>query len=173
MARLPRAQKPTVRAHVNGLTGSIEQKLSIAANNVAGNWAQVFGKAGLSLPQASFALVAGQAQSCGSTQITANSATDYCPATSTVELPLGFFTDRVAPLGDGALIIMVADVYGYHVERALGLLGGGGSLAKLQRIDSCLSGIYALTVYAPCSRRTRPASPACSHCSRPAGAPAG
>ena len=42
---------------------------------------------------------------------------------------------------------MVADVYGYHVERALGLLGGGRSLAKLQRIDSCLSGIYALTVY--------------------------
>ena len=147
LARLARAQKPTVRAHVNGLTGTVTQKLTIAANNVAGNWAQVFAKAGLSLPQAGFALIAGQPQSCGSTQITAASGPIYCPATSTIELPLGFFSDRVAPLGDGALIVMVADLYGYHVERALGLLGTGRSLAKLERIDSCLSGIYALTVY--------------------------
>ena len=147
VARLPHARRPTVKAHVNGLTGSVEQKLSIAANNVAGNWAQVFTKAGLSLPQANFALVADQPQSCGSTQVTANSGPLYCPATSTVELPLGFFTDHVAPLGDGALIIMVSDVYGYHVERALGLLGTGRSLARLELIDSCLSGLYALTVY--------------------------
>lgn len=147
VTRLPRAQKPAVHAHVNGLTGTVEQKLTIAANNVAGNWAQVFAKAGLSLPPAGFALVAGQPQSCGATQITAGSGPIYCPATSTIELPLGFFTDRVAPLGDGALFVMVADLYGYHVERALGLLGTGRSLAKLERIDSCLSGIYALTVY--------------------------
>ena len=79
IARLPRAQKPTVRAHVNGLTGTTGRSSRIAANNVAGNWAQVFGKAGLNLPPANVAIVASQVQSCGSTQITAGSGTDLLP----------------------------------------------------------------------------------------------
>lgn len=151
--RLPRQHRPLVGAHLQGLQGSLTDKLTIAANSVAGNWARLFAHAGGSLPAASVALIGDQPGSCGSTPITSGSSPEYCPPTDTVQIPLGFVNTNVAPLGDAALLLLVSDLYGYHVENVLGMLGGGRSTAQLERVDACFSGVYFLTVYGSLEQR--------------------
>lgn len=153
VARFGRQHRAAAQAHVNGLAGlPLISKIGVAANNVAGNWAQLFAKAGGSLPAATVNLIGNQPASCGSASIGAGASPEYCPATDTIEIPLGFMSARVAPLGDSALLLLISDLYGYHVENALGLLGPGRGGGQLQRIDSCFSGVYFLSVYGALQR---------------------
>lgn len=130
-------------AHINGLQGlSLTQKLATLLNGVAALWQAEFQHAGSQLPQANAVLVAGTPFTCGSTQITSSSPPEYCPANQTIALPQGFIESNVAPLGDSALLLLVSDLYGYHVENALGAFTHGYTGAQLEEMDSCFSGVY-------------------------------
>lgn len=143
LAKLPRLHPRTVRPHLTGFTGAtLSDKLTSYAGDVANLWNLEFSRFGpTQLPPASVAIIDQTPAACGSTQIATNSPPQYCPTTTTVELPVGTLTAQVAPLGDAALLLVVADLYGYHVENALGMLN---SLTPLQlaSTDSCLAGVY-------------------------------
>jgi hypothetical protein len=80
---------------------------------------------------------------CGVTSVTTNDPPRYCSQAAAIELPLGTLTTQIAPLGDAALLLVVSDLYGFHVENAVGLLSSlSSSAAELD--DSCLSGVYFL-----------------------------
>jgi predicted metalloprotease len=131
------------RAHINGLSGlSVTQKLGILLNSVAGMWKNYFSQSGSQLPAASAVLIADSPGSCGSSQITSSSAPEYCTGTATIELPLGTITSNIAPLGDSALLLLMSDLYGYHVENAIGAFQKNYSKAVLEKMDSCFSGVY-------------------------------
>lgn len=142
LKRFPRVSRSTVSAHVKGLEGlSLVAKLNAVANVTANVWAELFQRAGGALPPAGLDLIAGQPANCGANQITASSSPEYCLSTDTIELPLGFMNANIAPLGDSALVLMVADLYGYHVEKALGLFSRGLDRSRLELTDSCFSGV--------------------------------
>jgi predicted metalloprotease len=130
-------------AHINGLNGlSVPQKLGALLNSVASLWQLEFKRANAQLPAASAYIVADTPVTCGSTQVTANSAPEYCPSSQTILFPLGTVTANIAPLGDAALLLLISDLYGYHVENAIGAFNHGYSGAQLEEMDSCFSGIY-------------------------------
>jgi predicted metalloprotease len=130
-------------AHINGLSGlSLTQKMNILLSSVAGMWKDYFSQSGSQLPAASAVLIADSPGSCGSAQITSSSAPEYCTSTATIELPLGTITSNIAPLGDSALLLLMSDLYGYHVENAVGAFQKGYSNAQLEKMDSCFSGVY-------------------------------
>jgi hypothetical protein len=79
--------------------------------------------------------------SCGSQQVTTADSFEYCLADQSVELPLQFISARVAPLGDAAVLLLVSDLYGYHVMNSLGVLNRL-STAHLELSDACLSGFF-------------------------------
>ena len=87
-------------------------------------------------------LIADSPTTCGSNQITASSAPEYCTSNATIDLPLGTITSNIAPLGDAALLLLVSDLYGYHVENAIGAFSKNYSSAQLEKMDSCFSGVY-------------------------------
>ncbi|MGI9184752.1 MAG: neutral zinc metallopeptidase [Solirubrobacteraceae bacterium] len=130
-------------AHINGFAGlSLTQKLSASLGSVSSLWQIVFSHSHAQLPAASAVLVADTPTTCGSTQVTSASAPEYCPSTDTIMFPLGTVTANVAPLGDSALLLLVADLYGYHVENALGAFSKKYTGAQLEKMDSCFSGFY-------------------------------
>jgi hypothetical protein len=131
------------RAHINGLSGlSLTPKLGILLNSVAGMWKNYFAHSGSQLPAASAVLITGAPTTCGSSQITSGSAPEYCTSNATIELPLGTITANIAPLGDSALLLLMSDLYGYHIENAIGAFSKGYSNAQLEKMDSCFSGVY-------------------------------
>jgi predicted metalloprotease len=143
--RFARPHGSVLGAHVKGLAGlDVSQKLQAISGQVASMWQLLFSKNGVQLPAANVALVQDTPVSCGSSQYTSTSPPAYCPATQTIILPVGTMTAKIAPLGDAALLLMVANLYGYHVENALGAFGRGLSSAALEKMDSCFSGVYFL-----------------------------
>jgi predicted metalloprotease len=141
--RFRHVRRKSQRAHINGLSGlSLTQKLGVLLNSVASLWQAEFQHSGSQLPPASAVLVSDAPTTCGSTQITSGSAPEYCPANATIDLPLGTITSNIEPLGDAALLLLLSDLYGYHVENAIGAFTHGYSGAQLEKMDSCFSGVY-------------------------------
>lgn len=132
-----------LHAHVNGFAGlSLTQKLSASLHSAVSFWQAVFSKQGGQLPAGNAVLVAGTPAACGSSQVTASSQPSYCPPSDTLFFTLGTITANIAPLGDSALLLLTSDLYGYHIENALGALSKGYSGAQLELMDSCFSGVY-------------------------------
>ncbi len=143
VTRYPGLHRQSQKAHINGLSGlSVTQKVSVLLNSVAGLWKAYFQHSGSQLPAASAVLIADQPAACGSDQITSGSAPEYCSSSDTIELPLGTIESNIAPLGDAALLLLMSDLYGYHVENAIGAFSKGFSNAQLEEMDSCFSGVY-------------------------------
>ena len=141
--RYPRLHRQSQKAHINGLSGlSVTQKVGVLLNSVAGLWKAYFQQSGSQLPAASVVLIADQPTTCGSNQITSSSAPEYCSSNDTIELPLGTIESNIAPLGDSALLLLISDLYGYHVENAIGAFGKGYANVQLEQMDSCFSGAY-------------------------------
>lgn len=139
-ARLHKSRK----AHLTGLDGlSVEQKLVALSTSVASFWAPVFTGAQATLPPADIVVVDQTPVSCGQTQITSSSSPLYC-TDGHIYLTLGFMTDNLEPIGDAAVALEVADMYGYHVLNAAGAFKPSANIsaAALQEDDSCLSGLY-------------------------------
>src|SRR5437879_4353064 len=43
----------------------------------------------------------------------------YCPSDTSLDLTVGFIQGHVEPIGDAAVLLVVADLYGYHLLNAL------------------------------------------------------
>lgn len=144
LAMLKHAQLPPHRphAHLIGFPGSLPHKLQAMVDDLQGFWQYVFQASGAQLTPATDELIAGQPGTCGAGQITGGAPPAYCQASATVELPLGYFASKVAPLGDAAVLLLVADTYNFHVEDALQAFSAGLSDAQLKEMSACLSGIY-------------------------------
>lgn len=141
--RFAHVHRNNQHAHINGLNGlSLNQKIGTLLNSVAGLWKAYFQHTGSQLPAASAVLIAGAPTTCGSAQITSGSPPEYCTSNATIDLPLGTITSNIAPLGDSALLLLMSDLYGYHVENAVGAFQKGYTNAQLEEMDSCFSGVY-------------------------------
>ncbi len=129
-------------AHLQGMQGlSLTAKINFGLNYTVSFWQQIFGQAGGHLSVGNAALIQDQPVTCGSQQWTSSSAPGYCQSTDTLLFPLGTITSNIAPLGDGAILLMTTDLYGYHVENALGAFQKGYTTAQLEEMDSCFSGL--------------------------------
>lgn len=147
--------KNRLGAHLTGLQGlTLPQKISTLASGVNYLWTVEFRNAGAQLTPASLAQVQDAPVSCGNQQYNSTSAPEYCPSTGTIVLPMGTIQSTVAPLGDAALLLLISDLYGYHVENALGAFNHGYTPAQLEKMDSCFSGVYFL--YAESENQLQP-----------------
>jgi predicted metalloprotease len=139
-ATLHKGRKP----HLTGLDGlSVEQKLVALSTSVASFWEPMFTGAQATLPPATIVVVDQTPAACGQTQVTSSSPPLYC-IDGHIYLTLGFMTDHLEPIGDAAVALEVADMYGYHVLNAAGAFKPSANIsaAALQEDDSCLSGLY-------------------------------
>lgn len=144
VAKLPKGRRETAHARLSGLTGqTLTQKLQTLANLTASFWGQEFQASNLQLPPATVNIIGDTAVTCGSSQIVTIDAPTYCVPTLSLELTLNNIQSSIEPLGDAATALLVADLYGYHVENALNLLTSSSlSPAQLKTTDSCLSGVF-------------------------------
>lgn len=144
-----RIERPAVRPQFHGLENlTLTQKLTTLSGQVASFWGQAFQNSHLQLPPSNVTVVDQTAVTCGSQQIASSDPPQYCRQDGSIALPLQFIDRSVAPIGDAALALVVSDLYGYHVEDALGLLAPSAALspADLEKTDSCLSGVYFLVL---------------------------
>jgi predicted metalloprotease len=132
------------QAHWAGLDGlSLTQKMATITTSVASFWSPLFQGNQLPLPAATVTIVDQTPGTCGSNQITTNDVPQYCIGTGTVFLPLGYFQTNIAPIGDAAVGLDISDLYGYHIENALGAFKNSSlTQIDLRTIDSCFSGLY-------------------------------
>ncbi len=130
-----------------GLEGlDLSQKIQALAANAGAFWTSEFAASQAQLPPATVNVVDQTPLSCGASQIKTTDPPEYCSSDGSIDFPLAFMQSSVAPIGDAAVALVVSDLYGYHIENALGALGGGYSRAALQKLDSCLSGVYFYSI---------------------------
>ena len=130
-----------------GLEGfDLSQKIQALAANVGSFWTSEFALTGTPLPPATVNVIDQTPAQCGAGQITTTDPPAYCSSDGSIDFPLGFMQSNVAPIGDAAVALVVSDLYGYHIENALGAFGAGYSPATLQKLDSCLSGVYFYSI---------------------------
>lgn len=145
IARLPRLHRSAIQPRLMGFAGAtLPDKLQSYATDVAALWNLEFQKFGpTQLPSATLNLIGQTPVACGAAQVGTSDPPEYCAGDGAIDLPLGTLATQIAPLGDAALLLVVSDLYGYHVENALGLLSSLDG-ADLETMDSCLSGVYFL-----------------------------
>ncbi len=143
LTKLPRVRRRFVQSHLIGFAGvTLPDKLMSYATDISSLWSNEFAGLGpTQLPPATLTIIDQTPVMCGSAQVGPDSSPQYCAAVQSIDLPLGTLSAQVAPLGDAALLLVVSDLYGYHVENALGLLNSL-SPSELETLDSCLSGVY-------------------------------
>ena len=144
LAKLPKPKRSKLHPRIQGLAGlSLVSQIEELANQANSFWTYEFSQAQEQLPEANFDIVENSG-ACGSTQLGPSSAPEYCLSQDTVDLPLGFVQNEIAPNGDAAVALVVEDLYGYHIENAIGMFSPSAGLTPvdLQEIDSCLSGVY-------------------------------
>jgi hypothetical protein len=120
---------------------SLDQEQAALLQNVAQFWAAWFHNEGQALPAGGYSLVTGTT-SCGSAQITATSGPAYCPSNSIIYLPQTTMARQIKPLGDSALLYVLAYLYAQHVGDAVGVTTAKYGSTKLPQIYSCFAGVY-------------------------------
>ena len=153
LGRLKQLPKPSAGTPVPSVVGSnvpLDQFLDTVGNDAATYWQQVFNNSGLKSQKTTQVIVTDPvASACGGT-VDTNSSAQYCRKNSTVYLPLGFFKDKVNPIGDAASVTMVGLMYGYRALDQLGAFDAvrAGKLKpnELQLQAICVAGAYLATV---------------------------
>jgi hypothetical protein len=133
-----------VSAHLSGFSGTtLPQQLESYAQAVSSFWTQALSgsQPPIQLPAATLNIIDQTPVTCGSQQITTTDPFGYCPATQSIELPLQYITAQIEPIGAAAVLLVVSDMYGYHVMNAAGVLGKF-SAAQAELADACLSGQF-------------------------------
>ena len=132
------------QAHWAGLDGmSLAQKMVTISTSVASFWAPLFQGNQVPLPAATVTIVDQAPGTCGSNQIATTDVPQYCISSGAVFLPLAYFQNNIAPIGDAAVGLDISDLYGYHIENALGAFKDPNlTQADIRTIDSCFSGLY-------------------------------
>jgi predicted metalloprotease len=143
---------PAAGTPVPSVVGSdlpLDQFLDTVGNDAATYWQQVFNNSGVQWARTTQVIVQDPVDSaCG--KVNSDSPAQYCGADSSVYLPLGFFRDKVNPIGDAASVTMVGIMYGYRALDQLGAFDAvkAGKLkpADVQLQAVCLAGSWLATV---------------------------
>jgi Putative neutral zinc metallopeptidase len=152
LKRLVGVRRSGPRAHLLGVANlSPSDKLIALAQNSNSYWLTIFKLSNLQLPAASVNVVDQVPATCGSTQISSTDGPVYCAADQSIDLPLAYMQKNIQPIGDAAMALVVSDLYGYHVENAVGAFNSGAGItpANLEQIDACFSGTYFENWLAP------------------------
>jgi Putative neutral zinc metallopeptidase len=129
-------------ASISGIQNmSLSQEQGAMLQNVAQFWQAWFGDNKLQLPAAGYSLVTGRS-ACGTAQISASSAPLYCPSNAVIYLPQTTVARSIKPLGDSALLYVLAYLYAEHVGDALGVTANKYGVTKIPQIYSCFAGVY-------------------------------
>jgi predicted metalloprotease len=134
-----------VRPRFSGLEGlTLPQKLTTLGTSVASFWSPLFTGSQAKLPPATITIVDQTPATCGSNQIATTDPPEYCADDGSIDLTLSFIQSNVdQPIGDAADALVVSDLYGFHVEKAIGALSDSNlTAADLSKMDSCFSGLY-------------------------------
>jgi hypothetical protein len=147
LSRIVVHRHPQLRPRFTGLQSlTLTQKIEALANNVGSFWAAELQAGQVPFTPATINVVDQTAARCNANQITTTDPPEYCSGDGSIDFPLAYMQNNVAPIGDAAVALVVSDLYGYHVENALGAFGAGLSAAELQQLDSCLSGVYFYSI---------------------------
>jgi predicted metalloprotease len=136
---------------LKGLEGkSIEEKLTIFAQDIGSFWQNGFSEAQVQFEPATTYLVSSP-QQIGCDPPGTVSPTDtpfYCAQDSSLSLPVESLDriDQNDNYGDAAVATIVGAFYGLHVENVVGLLKGRPDRAVLETAV-CLDGVWARSVY--------------------------
>jgi hypothetical protein len=129
-------------ASISGIQNmSLSQEQGAMLQNVAQFWQAWFGNNNLQLPAAGYSLVTGTS-ACGTARISASSAPAYCPSNGVIYLPQTTVARSIKPLGDSALLYVLAYLYAEHVGGALGVTANKYGVTKIPQIYSCFAGVY-------------------------------
>lgn len=148
LEQLPRTTSVTPK--VRGSDVPLPQFLDTVSNDVATYWQKVFNNSKFRFPTTTQAIVTGTAESpCG--QISgAQGPPIYCQANSTIYLPVGYFQDKVVPIGDAAAVTFVGLMWGLRIQDALGAFRavqqGQRTGLDVQLGAICFAGSYMATV---------------------------
>ena len=150
LQQLPRPGAGTPVPSVVGSDVPLAQFLDTVGNDAATYWQQVFNNSGFKWQPTTQVIVTQPVENpCGGTLDT-NSDAAYCGRNATVYLPLGFFQDKVNPIGDAASVTMVGLMYGYRALDQLGAFeavrAGRLKPVELQLRAVCMAGAHLATV---------------------------
>jgi predicted metalloprotease len=138
------------RANVVGSDRPLPQFLATVSNDAATYWQKVFNASKFAFPKTTQVVIADSAQgACGSIT-SAEGPPNYCPADQTVYLPVGYFQQKVLPVGDAAVVTLVALLWGYRVQDAVGAFkavqSGQRTGLDVNLGAMCFAGSYMSTV---------------------------
>lgn len=146
LRRGPRAATG-VKPRITPLQGlPVKSQLLSVANDVAAFWTNLANRSNVRLPPARVAVIGRTPLICNGRKITTNGLPGYCPANTTVYLPLASLTKLWAPIGNAALAEVVGESYGYHIAYEAGFYSKVSS-NDLTRAGVCFSGAWMYTVY--------------------------
>jgi Putative neutral zinc metallopeptidase len=139
------------KAHIQG-SGNLATAdfLRQISDDTGSLWQQVFANSKLDFPQATVSIVAAgqQVQSqCNNGQpVTSTGTPLYCPQEKAILLPADFFDQQIKPIGDAAEAYVVAWLWGFHIQNALGLLGQQNMGDAYAQSSDCFAGVYLQTL---------------------------
>jgi predicted metalloprotease len=140
----------TVAPKVRGSDVPMAQFLDTVSNDVATYWQKVFNNSKFQFPKTTQAIVNGSASSPCGTISGADGPPQYCVSDQTLYLPVGYFQNKVAPIGDAATVTLVGLLWGYRVQDALGAFravkSGQRRGLEVNLGAICFAGSYMATV---------------------------
>jgi hypothetical protein len=129
-------------AQISGVQNmTLSQEQGAMLQNIAQFWRAWFSNEGQQLPAGGYSLVTGTS-SCGTAQLSASAAPVYCPSNGIIYLPQTTITRSIKPLGDSALLYILAYLYAEHVGDAVGVTPAKYGVTKIPQIYSCFAGVY-------------------------------
>jgi len=143
---------PKVVPKVRGSDAPLPQFLDTVGNDVATYWQQVFNKSKLRFePNTQTIVTAATPTQCDPPgTINPDAPPGYCPRDKTVFLTPQFFQSKVLPLGDAAIVVVVASIYSDRILDQLGAFqavrDGKVKAVAVQLQGLCMAGSYTRTV---------------------------
>jgi hypothetical protein len=129
-------------AQISGVQNmTLPQEQGAMLQNIAQFWRAWFSNEGQQLPAGGYSLVTGTSN-CAAVQISAASPPVYCPSNAVIYLPQTTITRAIKPLGDSALLYILAYLYAEHVGAAVGVTPAKYGVTKIPQIYSCFAGVY-------------------------------
>jgi predicted metalloprotease len=145
LASLPPASRGGAQPRIKGVEGQpLLKQLQILDNDIADFWLGQFNKAKIKFETVTTNIApSGGSLNTACGQLTGEDIA-YCPKDRTIDLLQSFFEKRAAPIGDFAVALPVAFVWGQAVEDQLGVKG---TEQRQTLIAQCLAGAWAASVY--------------------------
>jgi Putative neutral zinc metallopeptidase len=148
LASLPATSRSAAQPRIKGVEGQpLGKQLAILDNDIADFWLGQFNKAKIKFQTVTTKTAPpGGAISTACGDLSGDNDISYCPKDSTINLLQSFFEKHAAPIGDFAVALPVAYLWGQAVEHQLGI-DAKASDKQSTLIAQCLAGAWAASVY--------------------------